>query len=81
MCVIQKQYTQVNLKQPFRLNNHRNDGNKQNSLQADQHFRLPRHSFIKHAKFTLIEQLSDTNIGKELLKHKLKKREDFWIIN
>ena len=34
----------------------------------------------KHAKFTLIEQLNDTNIDKELLKHRLKNREDVWII-
>ena len=51
-----------------------------NSLQADQHFRLPGHNFNKHAKFTLIEQLNDTNTDKELLKYRLKKREDFWII-
>ena len=52
----------------------------ENSLQAHQHFRLPGHNFNKHAKFTLIEQLNDTNIDKELLKHQLKKREDFWSI-
>ena len=49
-------------------------------LQADHHFRLPGHNFNKHAKFTLIEQLNDTNIEKEILKYKLKKCEDFWII-
>ena len=32
-----------------------------------------------HAKITLIEQLNDTNIDKELGKYKLKKRADFWI--
>ena len=63
----------------LRLNNHRKDVNKRNSLQADQHFQLPGHNFNKHAKFTLIEQLNDTNIDKELLKYR-KKREDFWII-
>lgn len=26
-----------------------------------------------------MEQLSDTNIDKELLKYRLKKREEFWI--
>ena len=64
----------------LRLNNHQKDVNKRNSLQADQHFRLPGHNFNKHAKFRLIEQLNDTNIDKELLKHQLKKREDFWSI-
>ena len=43
-------------------------------------FRLPGHNLNKHAKFTLIEQLNDTSIDKELLKHRLKKREGFWII-
>ena len=51
-----------------------------NLLQADQQFRLPGHNSNKHSKFTLIEQLNDTNIDKQLLKHRLKKREDFWII-
>ena len=50
------------------LNNHRKDVDKQNSLQADQHFRLPVYNFNKHSRFTLIEQLDDTNIDKELLK-------------
>ena len=50
-------------------------------LQVNQHFRLPGHNFNKHAKFTLIEELSDTRIDKELLKYRLKKkREEFWII-
>ena len=30
-------------------------------------------------KLKLIEQLNETNIDNELLKHRLKKREDFWI--
>ena len=69
-----KQYTDKNLKQPLilRLNNRRKDVNKQNLLQADQHFRLNGHNFNKHAKFTLFEQLNDTNIDKELLKYRLK---------
>ena len=58
----------------LRFNNHRKYVNKWNSFQADQHFPLPGHNFIKHAKFTLIEQLNDTNIDKELLKYMLKKR-------
>ena len=81
-CVLcNKQYTAksetaFNLK----LDNHQKNVNKQNSLQADQHFWLPGHNFNKKAKFTLLEQLNDTNIDKELLKYRLKKREDFWII-
>ena len=64
----------------LRLNSHRKDVTKRNSLQADQHFQQPVHNFNKHAKFTLTEQLNDTNIDKELSKDRVKKREDFSII-
>ena len=65
----------------LRINIHRKDVNKQNLPQADHHFQLPGRNFSKHTKFTLIEQLNDTNIDKELVKYRLKKREDFWIVN
>ena len=61
------------------LNNHHKDINKQNLPQADQRLWLPGYNFNKHAKFTLIEQLIDTNTDKELLKYRLKKLNDFWI--
>ena len=64
----------------LRLNNHRKDVNKQKLLQTDQNFQLNGHNFNKHAKFTLIEQLNDTNINKELLNYRLEKREGFWIL-
>ena len=71
-----KSVTTVNL----RLNNHRKDLNTQSSsLQADHHTQLTRQNFNKHATFTLIEQLDDTNMDKEVLKYRLKKREDFWV--
>ena len=36
---------------------------------------------MKHAKFTLIEQLTETsNVSKDTLRLSLKWREDFWII-
>ena len=45
-CVLYtgKSQTTFNL----RLNNHRKDVNKRNSLQPDQHFRLPGGNFNKH---------------------------------
>ena len=67
-----KSETTFNLK----LNNHRKGVNNQNSLQADQQFRLPGHNFNKHAKFTSIEQVNNTNIDKKLL-NRPAKREDF----
>ena len=45
-----------------------------------QHFCLPGQKFNKHAKFTLMEQLNDTNIDKKLIKYMLKKPEDFSIM-
>ena len=81
-CVLcNKQYTgKSETAFHLRFNNHQKDVNKLNSLQLDQHFRLLGHNFNKHAKFTLIGQLNDTNIDKELSKHSLKKHGDFWII-
>ena len=38
------------------------------------------HNFNQHAKFILIEQLDNINIGKDLVTLRLKKREDFWIL-
>ena len=64
----------------IRLNNHRKDVNNPKSIPANFHFRKPGHSFNLHAKFTLIEQLSNIHTtNKETLKFRLKCCEDFWI--
>ena len=64
----------------IRLNNHRKDVNNPKSIPANFHFRKPGHSFNLHAKFTLMEQLSNIHTtDKETLKFRLKSREDFWI--
>ena len=39
----------------LRLNTHQKDVNKQNSLQADQQFRLLGRNFNRHLKLTVIE--------------------------
>lgn len=68
---------------PFniRLNNHRKDVNSPKAIPACLHFRKERHNFLKHARFTLIEELSEKdNISKETLKLRLKQRENFWIL-
>ena len=80
ICRIQyivKSETQFNI----RLNNHRKNINRQNALQADQHFKLPDHNFNQHARLALIEQPGIVNIDKDLAKLRLKKREDFGIQN
>ena len=47
--------------------------------EADQHCRLPSYNFDRHAKFTLIEQLRNSELDEELLPFRLKKSEDFGI--
>ena len=64
----------------IRLNTHKKDVNNPKPFPADLHFRKPGHSFNLHAKFTLIEQLSNIHTtDKDILKFQLKCREDFWI--
>ena len=46
--------------------------------EADQHFRLPGRNFNRHTKFTLIKQLNNTELDKELT-FRLKRHQDFWI--
>ena len=70
-----KQYTdQSETNFNLRLNKHQKYVNIQNWLQADQYFGLPDLNFNKHAIITLIKELNDTNIEKELLKCRLKTR-------
>ena len=53
----------------IRLNNHRKHVNNPKSIPTDLHFRKPGCSFNLHAKFTLIEQLSNIHTtDKETLK-------------
>ena len=64
----------------IRLNNHRKNVNNPKSIPADLDFRKPGQAFNLHAKFTLIEQLSNIHTtNKDTLKFQLKRREDFWI--
>ena len=63
------------------VNSSRKDVHKSNTPEADHHFSLPGHKFNLHAEFTLIEQLNKTNLDKELLTFRSKKREDFWLYN
>ena len=53
----------------IKLNNHRQNVNNAKSILAALHFGKPGHSFNLHAKFTLIEQLSNINLtNKDTLK-------------
>ena len=82
-CVLcNKQYTSKSETTfNLRVSSHQKDLNKQNSLQADQHFRLPGHKFNKLKKLSLIRQLNDSNKDKELLKYRLKNVKTFRLSN
>ena len=43
----------------WRLNNHRKDVNNLKVISACHHFKTHDYNFMKHAKLTLIEQLSE----------------------
>ena len=64
----------------LRINSHRNDSKRLDSIEVDKHFNQLGHDFTKHAKFTFIEQISKRNLTKAQLTNLLLKREDFWII-
>ena len=63
----------------IRMNGHRSDAKKTNKLAVDTHFLQPDHNFDRDAKFTIIEKITKTNIGKEEMTNLLLRREDFWI--
>ena len=80
LCKIQyvgKSETPFNL----RLNNHGKNVNNPKAISACSHFKIHGHNIMKHAKFTLIEQLTEiSNISKDTIRLWLKRREYFWII-
>ena len=64
----------------IRLNNHRKDIKTPNAIEACRHFNNNEHTFSKHGKFIIIEQLRNINtIPTETLKLRLKERGTFWI--
>ena len=62
-----------------RINKHRNDTKRGNSISIDQHFRTQDHDFDKDFRIIIIEEISDRNMTREQVRHTLLKREDFWI--
>ena len=64
----------------IRLNNHRKDIKKPNATEACKNFNNNEHTFSKHGKFIIIEQLRNINTTPtETLKLRLRERENFWI--
>ena len=63
-----------------RINNHRTDAKKTDSIPVDLHFNQQGHDFTRHAKFIFIEQVTKRNLSKTQMTTLLKQREDFWIM-
>ena len=64
------------IRDPFnlRLNNHRKDVYNPKAIPACNHFKIHGHNFMNHAKFTLIEQLTEiSNVSKDTLRLRLKR--------
>ena len=80
LCKIQydgKSETPFNL----RLNNHSKNVSNPKAIPAFNHFKIHGHNFKKHAKFTLIEKLTEiSKPSKGTLRLRPKRREKFWII-
>ena len=62
-----------------RLNGHRSDAKKPNSILVARHFLENGHNFETDFKMTIIEQITNPNLSKESKRQLLLKREDFWI--
>ena len=64
----------------IRLNNHRNDVWKPDSIPASRHFSDKNHIFNINAKFILTDQIRHIDIDKEKNEERLKQKENFWIL-
>ena len=63
----------------LRLNNHRKDTKKPNSILACKHFQEQEHNFNVHAKFIIIDKPVNLHCSKEALREMVVIRENFWI--
>ena len=62
------------------LNNHRKDVKKVDAIMVCKYFQQLSHNFNKHAKFTIIDQLTNTSKSKGTLTQRLIESENFWIL-
>ena len=60
-----------------RINNHRTDAKKTDSIPVDLHFNQQGHDFTCHSKFTFIEQVTKRNLPTMQMTKLLKQCEDF----
>ena len=64
-----------------RLNNHRKDSKKKDTLLVCTYFQNQNHIFQQDAEFILIEQITKMHNAIEALRFILKKQENFWNLN
>ena len=62
-----------------RINKHRNDAKRADSIGIDKHFLEPGHNFDRDFRMIVIEEISSRNMTKEQTRQTLLRREDFWI--
>ena len=63
----------------LRLNNHRKDTKKPNSILACEHFQEQGHDFNNYAKFIILDKLVNLERSNEALGEMLVVRENLWI--
>ena len=61
------------------MNNHRKDVKDPKAILADKHFQKNGHRFNEHARFTITDKLTNSNLEKEVLSERIIQRENFWI--
>ena len=49
------------------------------AILADKHCQKSGHRFNEHARFMIIDRLTNINLEKEILRERLIQRENFWI--
>ena len=62
-----------------RINKHRCDAKRKDSIPIDRHFLLPNHNFDRDFRLTIIEEVTKRDLTKEQIRELLLRREDFWI--
>ena len=63
----------------IKLNNHRTDVKKPDAILVCRHFQEKNHVSEKHAKFIIIDKLTNTSKSKDMLRQRLIERKNFWI--
>ena len=63
-----------------RVNIHRNDANRPDSIAIDRLFSELGHDFNRDFRIIVIEEITKKNLTKDQMRELLLRREDFWIL-